>query len=63
MAKTIIKLGNKSILADKTIQTARGTKKLYAVSIEDRYGRWDDSYDVRRGYWVIHKGKIHLIYK
>ena len=46
----------------KTINTMFGKAKYIGTEIEDKYGRWDDSYLMKEGYFVIHKGKHHHVY-
>jgi len=48
----------------KTIGTADGEKKYVKTIVEDSQGRWDSSqYSIRNGYWNIHKGNKHHIYR
>lgn len=57
----------KTIYFDKRpsefIGTVRGQAKYVKTEIEDEYGRWNQSYAIRDGYWVIHEGRRHHIYK
>ena len=47
----------------KTINTVAGTAHYIGTEIEDDHGRWNDNYYTRDGYWVIHEGKHHHVYK
>ena len=46
-----------------TIGMAGGTAYYVHTEIEDKYGRWNTSWRTRDGYWVIHRGKYHDVYK
>ena len=48
---------------DPTIGTAAGTAHYIGTEIESPSGRWNDSYQTRDGYWVIHEGHKHHVYK
>jgi hypothetical protein len=48
--------------AKPSIQTADGEKKYYKTEIEDGWGRWNDNYWIRDGFWVTHHGKYHHVY-
>lgn len=45
------------------IDTVKGKAELVNVEIEDRYGNWNQNYSTSRGYYVVHKGDKHFIYK
>lgn len=47
----------------KTINTGAGIAEFVKTEKEDKYGRWNDNYWIRDGYWVIHEGKKHHVYK
>jgi len=49
--------------AKPTIQTADGEKKYFKTEFEDDNGKWKDNYSIKDGFWVIHDGKRHHIYK
>jgi hypothetical protein len=46
-----------------TIDTVVGKALFVRTEKEDKSGRWNDSYYTRDGYWVIHQGKKHHVYK
>lgn len=46
-----------------TINTVAGVATYVKTETEDKYGRWNDDYWTRDGYYVIHDGKRHHIYK
>lgn len=45
------------------IDTVAGKAKLFKIEIEDDNEKWNDTYLTRDGFWVIHKGKYHFVYK
>jgi hypothetical protein len=47
----------------ESIDTVAGKAFFIKTATEDKYGRWDDDYWTKDGYWVIHRGKQHDIYK
>jgi hypothetical protein len=47
----------------KTISTVNGEADLYTVEEENAQGKWNDDYYTRDGFWVIHKGNNHYVYK
>lgn len=47
----------------KTIGTAAGDAYFVKTEVEDKYGRWNDDYKINDGYWVVHEGNKHHIYK
>lgn len=47
----------------KVIRTADGQKEYFGTEIEDESGDWDDSYAISDGFWVIHNGRYHDIYR
>ena len=46
-----------------SIGTAAGEAFYVKTEVEDKHGRWNDDYYTRDGYWVIHEGKKHHVYK
>jgi len=48
---------------DRIIYTATGDAILHAIEEEDKNGKWNDNYNVRDGFYVIHKNSIHYVYK
>jgi hypothetical protein len=46
-----------------TIDTVAGKALFIKTEIEDKHGRWNDDYYTKDGYWVIHHGKKHHVYK
>jgi len=46
-----------------TIDTIRGRAYYKGTEIEDEEGNWNDSYSTNQGYYVIHKGTKHHVYK
>jgi len=53
----------KSTKAKKIINTTDGKAKYLHTEVESRDGSWDDSYTTDDGYYVIHDGKYHHVYK
>lgn len=45
------------------IDTVAGKALFVRTEKEDKSGRWNDNYYTRDGYWVIHRGKKHYVYK
>jgi len=45
------------------INTVAGKAKWVTTEYEDEYGRWNDRYSTAMGYWVIHEGNKHHVYK
>jgi hypothetical protein len=45
------------------IDTVRGKVYFVKTEVEDKYGKWKDDYYTKDGYWVIHRGKEHDVYK
>ncbi len=45
------------------IGTVAGTAKYIGTETEDKNGKWNDSYATKDGYWVIHSGEQHHVYK
>ena len=45
------------------IQTVQGKALYIGTEIEDANGKWDDNYPISKGYYVVHEGKNHHIYK
>jgi len=51
------------MMVKKFIRTAQGKAKFVKTEKEDKYGRWNDNYAVRDGFFVIHNGNKHHVYK
>lgn len=45
------------------IDVAGGRAKFLRTETEDARGLWNDSYSTKEGYWVIHEGNLHHVYK
>jgi hypothetical protein len=45
------------------IDTISGKALFVKTEKEDKEGRWNDNYYTKDGYWVIHQGKKHHVYK
>jgi len=45
------------------INVAGGVADYIKTETEDARGRWNDNYYVKDGFYVIHKGSEHYIYK
>jgi HK97 family phage prohead protease len=68
MAEAREEFGQKKALQQRTgvpstIQVAGGTATYVGTEVEDKNGRWDDSYKTSDGYWVIHHGSVHDVYQ
>ena len=48
--------------AHRFIDVAGGKAKYVHTEIEDSRGRWNDNYNVRDGYYVMHYGDKHHVY-
>ena len=46
-----------------SINTAAGKAYYYCTEREDSQGRWSQDWNIRDGYWVIHSGEKHYVYK
>ena len=46
----------------KTILTAWGEKTYQGTEVEDSKGDWNDEYNVKEGYSVVHDGENHHVY-
>lgn len=46
-----------------TINVAGGTAHYVLTETEDSRGRWNDDYTIRNGFYVIHEGRNHHVYK
>jgi hypothetical protein len=46
-----------------SIDTAKGKAFYIRTEVENERGKWYDNYSINAGYWVIHEGKYHHIYK
>jgi hypothetical protein len=57
--ETLKQIGN----VKKTISTAKGPAEYIGTEVEDSNGRWNDNYNVRDGFWVLHEGEKHHVYK
>lgn len=48
----------------ETISTADGEKRYIGTETEDKNENWgQEQYSIKNGYWVIHQGEQHHIYK
>jgi len=45
------------------ISTVQGRAGFVKTEVEDEQGNWNDSYYTHAGYYVIHEGKRHHVYK
>jgi hypothetical protein len=45
------------------INTVAGKAYFVKTETEDKHGKWNDDYSTRDGYWVLHSGKKHHVYK
>ena len=45
------------------IDTVDGRAYFYKTEVEDKNGRWYNDYWIRDGFWVIHEGNQHHVYK
>ena len=50
-------------MAQETIRVAGGTAKYVLTETEDKYGSWNDNWNIADGYWLIHEGIDHHVYK
>jgi len=57
------RLRTRAFTVPHTIDTVAGVATYVKTEVEDRYGRWNDDYWTRDGYYVIHEGKRHHVYK
>ena len=48
---------------EQTINTIQGVANYVATEVEDANGNWNDNYNTTDGYWVVHNGNEHYIYK
>ena len=46
-----------------SIQVMSGTAKYVKTEVENKFGKWNDNYYVKDGYYVIHHGNQHHLYK
>jgi len=53
----------RSIKPTASIQTSAGEAFFVKTEHENETGRWNDDYWTRDGYYVIHRGKQHHVYK
>ena len=54
----------KTFVVPKTIKTACGTAYFVRTDVENKNGRWrGDNLKIKDGYWIIHRGNKHDIYK
>jgi len=49
--------------APSSIDTVAGKAFFIKTEVEDESGRWHDDYWTRDGYYVIHEGRRHHVYK
>ena len=47
----------------KTINTIQGKAEYVKTEVEDKNGNWNDNYYTKDGYYVIHEGNKHHVYK
>ena len=47
----------------KTIDTVQGVAIFVRTEIEDKNGYWNDNYNTKDGYYVIHRYKAHDVYR
>ena len=47
----------------KTIATAQGIANYVKTETEDKQGNWNQNYNIKDGYYVIHDGIEHHVYK
>jgi hypothetical protein len=59
----LAKMGKEVYGAEPSIYTVNGKADYVGTEVEDENNRWDDSYLIKNGYWVIHDGKKHHVYK
>ncbi len=45
------------------IDTAEGRAKFIKTEVEDKDGKWNDNYQTKDGYYLIHQGDKHHVYK
>ena len=50
-------------MVENTINTCQGIAQFIRTEVEDKDGKWNDNYYTRDGYYVIHEGKKHHVYK
>ncbi|MCJ7768018.1 hypothetical protein MUP79_06475 [Candidatus Bathyarchaeota archaeon] len=63
-AQRIIKLMLEGMPAPKEdIGTGMGKAEYYSTEVENKEGRWNDSYATKDGFWVTHHDKYHHVYK
>ncbi len=48
---------------ERKIDTVAGPAEFVRTETEDSEGRWNDDYNVRDGFYVLHRGREHHIYK
>ena len=46
-----------------TIQTFKGIAYFVTTERENEFGMWDDSWAIRDGFFVIHDGRFHHVYR
>jgi hypothetical protein len=47
----------------RTINTIQGVAEFVKTEVEDAFGRFDDSHSTRDGFYLLHEGKKHHVYK
>ena len=47
----------------ESIQTALGKALYVKTEVEDEIGNWNDRWNVRDGFYVIHNGVEHDVYR
>jgi len=45
------------------INTIDGEASFVRTEVEDQFGNWNDNYWTRDGFYVIHEGNKHHVYK
>jgi len=52
-----------SEMKGKTINTISGEALYYCTEIEDKNEKWNDDYSTTQGFYVIHRGDKHHVYR
>ena len=47
----------------QSINTVQGRAEYVRTELEDKDERWNDSYRTKDGYFIIHEGSEHHVYK
>ena len=56
-------LTTKEVAMKDAIQTASGKAMFVETVVEDANGKWNDNWNVRDGFYVIHRGTEHDVYR